>query len=80
VGIVRGEGARPQKGLTMSLADKARNKAEEWKGEAKEKYGDATDNESLQAEGTAEATKARAKQAGEHIHDAGEDAADVFRK
>ncbi len=30
------------------------NKAEEHKGAAKEKFGDATDNEDLQAEGAAE--------------------------
>ena len=35
----------------MSFGDKVKNKAEEFKGEIKEKFGDATDNESLQAAG-----------------------------
>ena len=38
----------------MSFADKVEHKAEELKGAAKEKFGDATDNERLQAEGAAE--------------------------
>ena len=39
-----------------------RNKAEELKGGAKEKLGDATNNESLQAEGAVEKADARNKQ------------------
>lgn len=39
-----------------------RNKAEELKGAAKEKLGDATSNESLQTEGAAEQADAKAKQ------------------
>jgi uncharacterized protein YjbJ (UPF0337 family) len=39
-----------------------RNKAEELKGAAKEKVGDALDNESLQAEGVAEQADAKNKQ------------------
>jgi uncharacterized protein YjbJ (UPF0337 family) len=39
-----------------------RNKAEELKGAAKEKLGDATDNESLQAQGAVEKAHARNKQ------------------
>ena len=62
----------------MSFADKAQNKAEEFKGDIKEKLGDATDNESLQAEGAREEAEAKAKQAGEHIKDAAKDAKDVF--
>ena len=45
-----------------------RNKAEEIKGAAKEKVGDATNNESLQAEGTAEKADAKAKQWDEDIN------------
>ena len=56
------------------------NKAEELKGAAKEKFGDATDNEDLQAEGAWEKNKAEAKQAvqdtKEHIKDATEDVKD----
>ncbi len=39
-----------------------RNKAEELKGAAKEKLGDATSNESLRAEGAAEQAEAKDKQ------------------
>ncbi|MEH1126764.1 CsbD family protein [Micromonospora sp. CPCC 206061] len=62
----------------MSFTDKARNKAEELKAEAKERYGDATDDERLQAEGAREHTGAKAKQAGEHVKDAGRDVKDAF--
>lgn len=50
------------------------NKAEELKGAAKEKFGDATDNESLQAEGALEKNEAKAKQAAENAKDAVKDA------
>jgi len=63
----------------MSLGDKARNKAEELKGTVKERVGDATDNESMQAEGARERAAAKAKQAGEHVKDAGREARDAFR-
>ena len=53
----------------MGLDDKMENKAEELKGQAKEKYGDATDDESMQAEGKAEKAKADLKQAGEKVKD-----------
>ena len=42
----------------MGLDDKIGNKAEELSGAAKEKLGDATDNERLQAEGQNDQTKA----------------------
>jgi uncharacterized protein YjbJ (UPF0337 family) len=71
--------ASRRKGVDMGFDDKARNKAEELKGTAKEKYGDATDNESLEAEGAAERADARTRQAGEHIKDAGRDVRDAFR-
>jgi uncharacterized protein YjbJ (UPF0337 family) len=53
------------------------NKAEEFKGAAKEKFGDATDNESLQAEGALEKNEAKAKQAAENAKDAVKDAFDA---
>jgi uncharacterized protein YjbJ (UPF0337 family) len=53
---------------------KLKNKVEEFTGKAKEAFGDATDNESLQAKGAAEAAGARTKQAGEHVKDAAQDA------
>ena len=62
----------------MSTGDKIRHKAEEVKGAAKEKFGDATDNESLQAEGAAERRAAQARQAGDNLHDAGRHARDAL--
>ncbi len=60
----------------MSFADKAKNKAEEMGGKAKEAAGDATDNRNLEAEGEADQDRAKAKQIGEHLKDAAEDAKD----
>ncbi|WP_029067840.1 CsbD family protein [Jonesia quinghaiensis] len=54
----------------MGLGDKISNKAEELKGKGKEAYGDATDNERLEAEGKADQAKANTKQAGENVKDA----------
>lgn len=62
----------------MSFTDKVEHKAEELKGAAKEKYGDATDNERLQAEGATERAAANAKQAGDHVRDAGKNVRDTF--
>jgi len=64
----------------MSLGDKIEHKAEELKGEAKEKVGDATDNPRLEGEGLADQDAANAKQAGDHVKDAAEDVRDVFRR
>jgi uncharacterized protein YjbJ (UPF0337 family) len=66
--------------LTMGTDDKAQHKAEELKGKAKEKIGDATDNERMEGEGAAEAAEAKVKQAGDHVKDAGQDAADALRR
>jgi len=57
--------------------DRAKNKAEELKGKVKEGVGDATDNESLQAEGVADQVKGRAKNVGEDLEDAARDARDA---
>jgi uncharacterized protein YjbJ (UPF0337 family) len=65
--------------MIMSFADKTEHKGEELKGAAKEKFGDLTDNESMQAEGAAERAAAKAKQAGDHLADAGHDAKDALR-
>lgn len=54
----------------MGIGDKLKNAAEEAKGKIKEKTGDATDNEDLQAEGQADKTVADLKQAGEKAKDA----------
>lgn len=51
----------------MGIGDKIKNTAEELKGKVKEKTGDATDDESLQAEGAAERREADLKQAGEKV-------------
>ncbi|WP_238158007.1 CsbD family protein [Kribbella voronezhensis] len=47
-----------------------KNAADKLKGDAKEKVGDATDNEDLQAEGRVEESKADLKQATEKAKDA----------
>lgn len=68
----------------MGIGDKIQNKAEEVGGKIKESVGDATDNESLQAEGAADQAGAKTKQAGEAVKDgvkdAGEDARAAFNK
>jgi len=55
----------------VSTSDKARNKAQEVKGQAKEKTGRAVGNERLEAEGAADQAKANMKQAGEKVKDTG---------
>ena len=54
----------------MGISDKIENKAEELKGKVKEHTGDATDDESMEAEGQTDQFKANAKQAGENVKDA----------
>jgi uncharacterized protein YjbJ (UPF0337 family) len=54
----------------MSTEDKAKHSAESGLGKAKEKLGDATDDESLQAEGKRDQSEADLKQAGEKVKDA----------
>ena len=54
----------------MGLDDKIKNSSEEFAGKAKETAGRATGNESLEAEGQADQTKANLKQAGENVKDA----------
>jgi uncharacterized protein YjbJ (UPF0337 family) len=53
----------------MGLDDKLSNAADKLGGQAKEKVGDATDNQDLQAEGQADSAKADLKQAGEKVKD-----------
>jgi uncharacterized protein YjbJ (UPF0337 family) len=53
----------------MSGLDKAKNKAEEVIGQGKEKAGQATGNEQLEAEGHADQASGNLKQAGEKIKD-----------
>lgn len=54
----------------MGLGDKIRNKAQEASGQAKEKLGQATDDEKLQGAGEQEQRQSRASQAGENVKDA----------
>ncbi|SCL31399.1 CsbD-like [Micromonospora rhizosphaerae] len=54
----------------MSFTDKAKSKAQEMAGVAKQRIGDATDNERLRAEGASQQSAARAQQ-GEQARQAG---------
>jgi uncharacterized protein YjbJ (UPF0337 family) len=54
----------------MGIGDKMQNQFEKAKGKAKETTGDATDDESMQAEGKGEQMEADAKQAVEKGKDA----------
>jgi len=54
----------------MGLDDDIKHNAEEMKGKVKEKVGDATDNERLQAEGVADQASAKVKKAGDDVKDA----------
>jgi uncharacterized protein YjbJ (UPF0337 family) len=54
----------------MGNEDKLNNQAENLKGKAKETWGDATDDEELEAEGKADQSKSSLKQAGEKVKDA----------
>ncbi|WP_433192286.1 CsbD family protein [Nocardia sp. CA-107356] len=54
----------------MGTVDKAKNKAEELAGKAKEKFGEATDDKDKQNEGKADQTKSNLKGAGEKVKDA----------
>ena len=54
----------------MGADDKSSNKGQELKGSAKETLGKATGNESMEAEGKADKSKANLKQAGENVKDA----------
>jgi uncharacterized protein YjbJ (UPF0337 family) len=57
----------------MSAVDKAKNKAEELGGQAKEKVGQATGDRRLEAEGDVDQTSGNLKQAGEKVKDAFKD-------
>ena len=57
----------------MSGVDKAKNKAEELGGEAKEKAGQATGDHRLEAEGKTDQVSGNLKQAGEKVKDAFKD-------
>ncbi|CAM4131104.1 CsbD family protein [Nocardia ninae] len=54
----------------MSTADKAQNKADDLAGKAKEKFGEATDDQDLKNEGKGDQIKSNLKDAGEKVKDA----------
>ncbi|MDP9225621.1 MAG: CsbD family protein [Actinomycetota bacterium] len=54
----------------MSEQDKAKNSAQQAKGNVKEKVGAATSNEDLEAKGKSDQAKGSLKQAGEKVKDA----------
>jgi uncharacterized protein YjbJ (UPF0337 family) len=54
----------------MGDTDKLKNSAESLKGEAKERLGGATGDKDMEAEGSADQSKADLKQAGEKVKDA----------
>ncbi|WP_089154011.1 CsbD family protein [Micromonospora sp. NBS 11-29] len=64
----------------MSFTDKAKSKAQEMSGMAKERIGDVTDNERLRAEGANEQSAARTRQAGQNVKQAGRDVKDAVEK
>jgi uncharacterized protein YjbJ (UPF0337 family) len=64
----------------MGLKDKAENKLDELKGQGKETTGRATGDRDLEAEGKADQTGAKVKDAGEHVKDAVKDVKDGLTK
>ena len=62
----------------MSTGDKIKNAAQDLTGKAKEKIGDLTDNERLEAEGRADQAEADAKKRAEKVKDAGRDVKDAI--
>ena len=54
----------------MSATDKAKNKAQDVVGKVKEKAGQASGDEDLEARGKADQAKGNLKQAGEKVKDA----------
>lgn len=60
----------------MGLDDKIKNATQDAGGKAKEKVGQATDDEQLESEGVADQVKANLKKAGEAAKDAVKDVTD----
>jgi uncharacterized protein YjbJ (UPF0337 family) len=63
----------------MSFMDKAKDKAEQLIGEAKEKIGDLTGNESLKAEGQGDQAAGHVKEAGHDLGDKATNAVDALK-
>ena len=64
------EGHHLPRRTTWATTTRSRTRPTTCAGKAKEKLGDATDNESLQNEGKKDQSKADLKQAGEKVKDA----------
>ena len=62
----------------MSLIDKVKNKLQMAKGRGKEQAGRTADSPDLEARGRGDRMAGGAKQAGEHVKDAGRDVRDAF--
>jgi len=60
----------------MGIGDKAKHKLEEAGGQVKESTGRATGDRDLEAEGRADQSEGKIKNAGEHVKDAAKDAKD----
>jgi len=54
----------------MGIMDDAKHNTEKLVGKAKEKFGDMTDNDKLEAEGKLDQVKADAKKVGDDVKDA----------
>jgi uncharacterized protein YjbJ (UPF0337 family) len=65
---------------TMGFIDKIKNKLQMSKGRGKEEAGRATGDPYLKAEGRGDRVEGGAKQAGEHLKDAGKNVRDSFKK
>ena len=63
----------------MSFMDKAKDKAQQLTGEAKEKIGEKTDNRSLQAEGQGDQVAGHAKETGHDLRDKAVDGVDSLK-
>jgi uncharacterized protein YjbJ (UPF0337 family) len=63
----------------MSFIDKAKHKAEEVIGEVKEKIGELTGNEELEAEGKKDQVTGNVKQAGDSVKDAASNVTDKLK-
>ncbi len=63
----------------MGFIDKAKHRAEEVLGEVKEKVGDVTGNDKLEAEGRQDQVSGNVKQTGDSVKDTTSDVADKLR-
>jgi uncharacterized protein YjbJ (UPF0337 family) len=63
-------GVHPRKEHDMGIDDDIKHNTEEAVGKAKEKWGEATDDKSLEHEGEADQAKANLKKAADDVKDA----------